>query len=487
MMSGGERQTPGLAATLLHAPSLPTAAASNPDALVGTSLRHFDLLRFLGSGGMGAVYMARDTALDRLVALKVLAPEHAGDPEIVARFVQEARAQARVRHPNVAQIHFIGQDRGLYFSVMEHLEGPTLEQRVADRGRVPWAEAIELAIAAARGLRAAYAQGFIHRDVKPSNLMMDAESGLKLLDFGLVKSLHGDTQLTRDGAIIGSPLYMSPEQGRGDAVDHRSDIYSLGCALYHMLTGQPPFTASSPMGVIALHMTEPAPSPRARVPEVPAPVARIVARMMAKDPSARFPDYDVLIAALERARPGERELSGFSARAAALAIDLAPLLLLFWLLGSWSFALVPIYFVLCWRLRGQTLGKWLLRLEVTDAQGQRVSWRRAALRFAAFAWAPLLWALLGLGVYFVHRDERVTFEIDQLTTSQLTLPLLYIGAVAVMFVAYMAGFLVAAFHPKRLALHDLLSRTEVRYKGGEHGGPVGRVLRATTRLRIALR
>ncbi len=143
----------------------------------------------------------------------------------------------------------------MHFFAMEFLEGPALDEVLAQR-RLPWAEALDYTVATARGLRAALAHGFIHRDVKPSNLVLDRESSIKILDFGLVKSLHGDAELTRNGAIIGSPLYMAPEQGRGEEVDHRADIYSLGCALYHMLTGRPPFSGPSPVGVIAMHMSE---------------------------------------------------------------------------------------------------------------------------------------------------------------------------------------------------------------------------------------
>jgi serine/threonine protein kinase len=323
---------------------------------VGTRLRHFEVKRLLGKGGMGAVYLGTDTSLERPVALKVLAPEIAHDPEVVARFVREARAQARLRHPNVAQIYFIGEDRGLQFFALEFLEGPALDEVVAQR-RVPWADALDYTIAAARGLRAALAHGFIHRDVKPSNLILDRESGIKIVDFGLVKSIHeGDAELTRNGAIIGSPLYMAPEQGRGEEVDHRADMYSLGCSLYHMLTGRPPFAGPSPVGVIAMHMTERAAPIRSLVPEVSDRLARVVEKMMAKAPGDRYATYDELLAALEASRPSERELSGFKTRAVAMTIDLAPLLVLAYFFGFWVAPLFPAYFILCHRLTGQTLG-----------------------------------------------------------------------------------------------------------------------------------
>jgi uncharacterized RDD family membrane protein YckC len=487
-VSDASRSTPALEATILSTRHQGTADTAVADALVGSRLRHFEVKRLLGRGGMGAVYLGNDTSLERQVALKVLSPEIAHDPEVVVRFVREARAQARLRHPNVAQIYFIGQQEdiqhGVHFFAMEFLEGPALDEVLAQR-RLPWAEALDYTIATARGLRAALAHGFIHRDVKPSNLVLDREAGIKILDFGLVKSLHGDAELTRNGAIIGSPLYMAPEQGRGEDVDHRADIYSLGCALYHMLTGRPPFQGPSPVGVIAMHMSEVPAKVRGLAPEVPERLQQVVERMMAKTPADRPATYDELIAALEAVGSAQRELSGFKARSVALAIDLAPVMPLAYLLGAWVTPLVVAYFILCHRLTGQTLGKRILKLAVTDRNGARLSWKTSILRFIAFAWGPIAWTLLGGSIYFVHRGQRVSFELSHLTRDQLLEPLLYVGAAAVIFVAYLCGFLLAAFHPKKLALHDVLCRTEVRYKGGaDTPGRIARFLKATTRFRM---
>jgi uncharacterized RDD family membrane protein YckC len=466
-------------------PTTPDGApAGDGDPLLGTRLKHFEILTLLGRGGMGSVYLGNDTALERPVALKILSPEVAHDPEVVARFVREARAQARLRHPNVAQIYFIGEDRGLHFFVMEYLPGPSLEELLRTERKISWPQALEYVIAAARGLRAAAAEGFIHRDVKPSNLMLDREAGIKILDFGLVKSMHGDTELTREGTIIGSPLYMSPEQGRGDPVDQRSDIYSLGCALYHMLTGQPPFTGASPVGVIAMHLTQRPPSTRTLTPELPEPVQRLVEGMMAKEPAARFASYDELVAAAEAARPGQRELTAVRRRALALAIDGVALAPFAYLLGPWVALVLAAYFVVCHRLAGQTLGKWLVGLEVTDRAGKRLSWRAAALRFAAFVWGPLVWGLLAAIAYFVHRDERIVLQLDRVSLRQLVVPIVYGATATGVLVAYLAGFMLAAFHPRRLALHDVMVGTDVRAKGGRQVEQVARVIKATTRLRL---
>jgi serine/threonine-protein kinase len=193
-MGDGEKSLPSLEATILVKGAAEAEARVAADTLEGSCLKHFQVVRLLGRGGMGAVYYGNDTSLERPVAIKILAPELAHDPEVVARFEREARAQARLRHPNVAQIYFIGEDRGVHFFVMEHLEGPGLDSLLARPEPLPWAQALEYTIAAARGLRAASAQGFVHRDVKPSNLMLDREAGIKILDFGLVKSMHGDSE-----------------------------------------------------------------------------------------------------------------------------------------------------------------------------------------------------------------------------------------------------------------------------------------------------
>jgi uncharacterized RDD family membrane protein YckC len=459
----GERTGSALEATMLVGErSVAVIENGGEDPLVGKRLRHFEVTRLLGRGGMGAVYLGQDTSLGRPVALKVLDPELGRDPDVVARFEREARAQARLRHPNVAQIHFIGEEQGMHFFAMERLVGPSIDVVLARNGRLPWAEAVEHALAAARGLKAALAEGFVHRDVKPSNLMLDPDSRIKILDFGLVKSMRGDAELTRDGAIIGSPLYMAPEQGRAEDVDHRADIYSLGCALYHMLTGRPPFTAPSPVGIITMHVTDQPTPVRQLAADVPESVERIVDRMMAKQPRDRYPDYDALIAALEAARPGNQTASGMRARAFALAIDLTPIAVLAYFVGPWAYLAAALYFIGCHRLFGRTLGKLLLRLRVTDRAGGKLGWRSAVVRFFASSWGLLAWSLLAGVIYGLHRNDHVVFQIGRLTWRQLGLPLLYTALAAVVFMAYLGGFLLAVFHPQKRTLHDLLAGSEVR-------------------------
>ena len=370
---------------------------------------------------------------------------------------------------------------------MEFLEGPALDEVLAQR-RLPWAEALDYTIAAARGLRAALAHGFIHRDVKPSNLVLDREAGIKILDFGLVKSLHGDAELTRNGAIIGSPLYMAPEQGRGEDVDHRADIYSLGCALYHMLTGRPPFQGPSPVGVIAMHMSDVPAKVRSLAPEVPERLQQVVERMMAKTPADRPATYDELIAALEAVGSAQRELSGFKARSVALAIDLAPVPPLAYLLGAW---VTPVRGGLLHPLPppdrpdpGQTHPQ---AGGHRPAAARRLSWKTSILRFLAFAWGPdRLDPAWRQRLLRAPRAARLVRAVPPDQASSCSSPCCTSAAAAVIFVAYLCGFLLAAFHPKKLALHDVLCRTEVRYKGGtEAPGRIARFLKATTRFRMS--
>jgi uncharacterized RDD family membrane protein YckC/tRNA A-37 threonylcarbamoyl transferase component Bud32 len=484
-MGDGEKSRRALDETIPVKGSSTREAGSIADGLAGTHLQHFALVRLLGRGGMGAVYYGTDLSLDRPVAIKVLALDVGLDPEIADRFVLEARAQARLRHPNVAQIFFIGQDRGFHFFVMEYLEGPGLDALLAKGVPLPVTEALDYALAAARGLRAALAHGFVHRDVKPSNLMLDNESGIKILDFGLVKSMHGDAQLTRDGAIIGSPLYMSPEQGRGQVADHRSDIYSLGCSLYHMLCGRPPFNGPSPVGIITMHVTDRAPAVRDLNSKVPQAVVRIVERMMAKKPDDRFADYDELIAALESARAPRRELGGMGARGIALGIDSLLLLVATYFLHFLALPFALVYFVVCHRLLGQTPGKWLLGIRVESMTGGRITWKAALIRFAVLAWGPLAWTLLAGFVCTLHGDEHLSFQPSSLTLSQLAVPIVYIALATTILVGYLAGFLLVAFHPKRQALHDLLAKTVVYIKARAPAGEMALAVRTTTGISLS--
>lgn len=253
----------------------------------------------LGAGGMGVVYRALDERLQRTVALKVLPSELAADEVFVSRFKREARALASLNSPYIAQVYYIGDREAPLFFAMEFIDGPTLRRVLSEQGKLPLRRALDLATQIARGLAAAAEQGVIHRDVKPDNVMLTAKGQVKLTDFGLVKKSSGEEGLTSRGAVVGTPLYMSPEQAEGAEVDLRSDIYSLGATLWHMITGAPPFRGDSALAVMRLHFEAPLPALEALAGVMSADVYALLQRMLAKRPADRCADYVSLLAALD--------------------------------------------------------------------------------------------------------------------------------------------------------------------------------------------
>jgi predicted Ser/Thr protein kinase len=254
----------------------------------------------IGSGGMGVVYLGWDSRLNRQVAIKTLWPALAESTEARERFMREARAAAAVSHPNVTQIYDIGDDQGRVYFAMEYMDGRSLQQMLIDRGALPPAEVVAIARQAAAGLKAAAERGIIHRDVKPSNLVLNEDGTLKITDFGLAKQQVADTKLTMEGQFVGTPDYISPEQAQGGALDLRSDIYALGATMFEMLGGRPPFVGTTPVSVVVQHLKEPVPSLRHINPDVPIPLAALIQRMLAKRPNARPQSYDDLLAQLDR-------------------------------------------------------------------------------------------------------------------------------------------------------------------------------------------
>ena len=264
----------------------------------------YRIIETLGAGGMGVVYKAHDQSLDRHVALKVLSRELTQNKQFVERFEREARAAAQLSHPNITMIFFCGSQDRTHYYVMEFVEGRNLADLVKERGVLQPTRALDIARQSALGLKAATAHRIIHRDIKPSNLLLTAEGQVKITDFGLAKAVLGTAlELTSTGVVMGTPLYMSPEQGRGANVDHRSDIYSLGATLYHLLTGKPPFDADSPIALILKHINEPVAFPA--TPVVPDPMKALITRMLEKDQERRFPTYDALLEAIDRVARGE--------------------------------------------------------------------------------------------------------------------------------------------------------------------------------------
>ncbi|GAC1400962.1 MAG: hypothetical protein NVS4B12_10340 [Ktedonobacteraceae bacterium] len=281
----------------------PRQASSGDEmaSLVGRSLGQFRVVERIGSGGMATVFKAYQPTLDRYVAIKVLPPHHARDQVFVKRFVQEARSVAKLTHPNIVQIHdFSSEDEGnLTYIVMEYVEGGTLKDRL--KRALPVPEAAGYIIQAAEGLDCAHRNGIIHRDVKPANMLLRRDGHLLLSDFGIAKILEGTTNLTRVGTGIGTPQYMSPEQGTGQAVDRRSDIYSLGIVFFHCLTGRVPFTADSPLSITLKHIHDPIPVERILAEGVPNPIAQVVLQMTAKDAHERYQSAEAVIDALTQA------------------------------------------------------------------------------------------------------------------------------------------------------------------------------------------
>ena len=257
--------------------------------------------RVVGAGGMGIVYLAYDEALQRPVALKTLLPALTVDPEFVARFKREAQSAAALNHPNITQIYAIGQEGPTPFFAMEMIHGQSLDAIIKEKGALDALQATRYMQQAAEGLRHAAQRHLIHRDVKPSNLMLTEEGVVKITDFGLAKASQSQTQLTATGEVLGSPGYISPEQAQGLEIDARSDIYSLGATFYHLVTGKLPFDAPTPVAMIVRHMNDPLRPPRAANPTVPYPISALIQRMMAKRPGERFQDYDALLKELDRA------------------------------------------------------------------------------------------------------------------------------------------------------------------------------------------
>ncbi len=264
----------------------------NQPSWIGKKLKdRYQIESLLGQGGMSAVYKAYDPNLRREVAVKLIHQHLSGDPEFVRRFEDEAAAVARLSHPNIVDVYDFDHDGDVYFMVLEYLRGETLQQRLRrlneeDR-RMPLEEVIKIGAQVCEAVDYAHQVGVIHRDLKPANVMISPEGKAVLMDFGIVK-IVGEQRHTATGTVLGTALYMSPEQVRGDAVDHRSDIYSLGVMLFEMLSGKPPFEAESAMTVMRMHLEEPVPDILELAPNVPEAMLDILNKALAKFPDARY-------------------------------------------------------------------------------------------------------------------------------------------------------------------------------------------------------
>jgi eukaryotic-like serine/threonine-protein kinase len=262
--------------------------------------------RIIGEGGMGDVYLATHLVIDKRVAVKVLALEQMRKDRTITRFLQEAKAASKIRHPNVVDITDFGEDDGRAFFVMEYLEGEDLDRLLKREGRISWERARAILVQLLEALGAAHRAGIVHRDIKPHNSFITPgpHGGeiVKVIDFGIAKlrTEGSEEQLTRTGAIMGTVEYMSPEQGLGAEIDGRSDLYAVGVILYRMLTGTVPYTASNPMGILYQHIHGEIPSPRTAVPEagISRGVDAVVRRALAKNKEERFASAEAFIEAL---------------------------------------------------------------------------------------------------------------------------------------------------------------------------------------------
>ncbi len=277
----------------------PTGTHAVGQSLVGTRLEHFELLEFVGGGGMGSVFRAADTRLDRIVAVKVLSRDHT-DEETIRRFRNEAQSAARLDHPNIARVHYVGEDRGWNFIVFEYIEGVNLRDYVAQHGPLPLEDALIYTLYVAEALAHSSSRDVIHRDIKPSNVLVTADGSVKLVDMGLAR-LHqvesSSDDLTASGVTLGTFDYISPEQARDPRLaDVRSDIYSLGCTLYFLLAGRPPFPDGTALQKLLRHNADQPADIRVDRPDLPAEAQAILARMLAKRPDQRQQSAEQLIA-----------------------------------------------------------------------------------------------------------------------------------------------------------------------------------------------
>ena len=252
----------------------------------GTKLLHYRIVEKIGAGGMGEVYLAEDTKLNRRIALKFLPTQYASDRELKARFMREAQAAAALNHPNIVTIHEVSEFQGRLFIAMELVEGESIKDLVS-KGALPVDEALDMALQIGQGLAKAHQAGIVHRDVKSQNVLLDKEGRVRILDFGLAK-VKKDAMLTQTGVPMGTVAYMSPEQGRGEQVDHRTDIWALGVVMYEMLTGQMPFKGEHDQAVIYSILNEEPPQLTSLCPGLPQQAERIIDTALAKNPDQRY-------------------------------------------------------------------------------------------------------------------------------------------------------------------------------------------------------
>ena len=280
-------------------PSLTQSGNLNPGARLGRCRGE----RVLATGGMGTIYLAHHESLDKTVVLKVLPPNLASDPEYQKRFLREARAAAKLEHPNIVQIYDAATEADMPYIIMQFIEGQDLQVLLDKKSRAPIGDALSITKKVAQALAFAHKQGIIHRDIKPSNIMISKQGKVMVTDFGLARHISGtmSATVTQGGIVLGTPDYISPEQAMGERTDGRPDIYSLGCMLYRMLAGRPPYEDPNPVTIMMKHVRDTdQPEPIRKLnPEVPEVVQKLLERMMRKNPSERFATMDEVVVAID--------------------------------------------------------------------------------------------------------------------------------------------------------------------------------------------
>ena len=462
----GSRDSPTIAHTPSSRPDRRDNSAPEPPP---ESVGGYHLKRPLGQGGMGTVYEAEESSFGRKVALKLLAPEITASPEALQRFRQEGRLASTIAHPRCVFVLNADEQDGRPFIVMELMPGSTLHDLVHEDGPL----AIDAAVMKIRdvieGLREAHRLGVIHRDVKPSNCFLEADGRVKVGDFGLSKSLVNESNLTRTGSFLGTPLYASPEQIKGESLDARTDVYSVSATLYFLLAGRPPFQGSDAAATLAKIVSEPLPSLRSIRPEISAELDRIVLKGLERNRDRRWSDMDELATALLPFSPGRLQIGGLGLRFGAFVLDVnLPKLVVLSLNMAASYtradgdalrsvsenfavsaaldqAIFLISFLAIEPLTGASPGKWLLGLRVRG-QGTTGSNPATILRRNLIFWgiAVIPWAVWAL---VLERTGRVG------GWGWTVLPIRMLGLAAICFpMRQKNGY---------LGLHDLLSGTRV--------------------------
>ena len=271
------------------------SSSQKQDVLVDKVLGGCRLIKKIGQGGMGVVYLAHHLALNKNVAVKILPPSFATEEERVKRFIREARSAAQLEHSNIIQIYNIAKHDDFYFIVMQYADGESLAHTIKQQGKIKILDALEIIKKVAAALSVAHRKGIIHRDIKPENIMINSNGEVKLMDFGLARVLNMASNLSHTGDILGTPYYLSPEQAQGHKVDGRADIYSLGVTLYYMLSGKKPFEGDTTLSIILKHINEKPPLISQTNPETPECVSHAINKMLEKDPARRYQSIDELV------------------------------------------------------------------------------------------------------------------------------------------------------------------------------------------------